>query len=74
VGGPGQRVPAHPQFGLVLGRLAGQPDLARRVVRKWIYYTITPQVQFPKEDEYEPRPSLHIGLEILFGGRMGDLL
>ena len=44
------------------------------VYRKWIYYTITPQIQFPKEDEYEPRPSLHIGLEILFGGRMGDLL
>ena len=42
--------------------------------RKWIYYTITPQVQFPKEDEYKPRPSLRIGLEILFGGRMGDLL
>ena len=42
--------------------------------RKWIYYTITPQIQFPKEDEYEPRPSLHIGLEILFGGKTGELL
>lgn len=44
------------------------------VYRKWIYYTVTPQVQFPKEDEYQPRPSLHVGLEILFGGRVGDLL
>lgn len=42
--------------------------------RKWIYYTITPQVQFPKEDEYEPRPSLSLGLEILFGGKIGDLI
>ena len=42
--------------------------------RKWIYYTITPQVQFPKEDEYQARPSLRIGLEILFGGKIGDLL
>ena len=42
--------------------------------RKWIYYTLTPQVQFPKEDDYEPQPSLRIGLEILFGGRIGDLL
>ena len=42
--------------------------------RKWIYYTITPQIQFPKEDEYEARPSLHVGLEILFGGKIGELL
>ncbi len=42
--------------------------------RKWIYYTITPQVQFPKEDEYQPKPSLRIGLEILFGGKIGDLM
>lgn len=42
--------------------------------RRWIYYTLTPQVQFPKEDEYEPRPSLRIGLEILFGGKIGDLI
>lgn len=42
--------------------------------RKWIYYTIIPQLQFPKEDQYEPRPSLRIGLDILFGGRIGELL
>ncbi len=42
--------------------------------RKWIYYTITPQVQFPKEDEYQARPSIRIGLEILFGGKIGDLI
>ena len=42
--------------------------------RRWIYYTITPQVQFPKEDEYEPRPSIRFGVEILFGGRIGELM
>lgn len=42
--------------------------------RKWIYYTVTPQIQFPKEDEYQARPSLRIGLEILFGGKAGDLM
>ena len=42
--------------------------------RKWIYYTLTPQVQFPKEDEYQARPSLRIGLEILFGGKSSDLM
>jgi hypothetical protein len=29
--------------------------------RRWIYYTITPQIQFPKEDEYEARPSIRFG-------------
>ncbi len=42
--------------------------------RKWIYYTVTPQVQFPKEDEYQARPSIQVGLEILFGGKIGDLM
>lgn len=42
--------------------------------RKWIYYTVTPQLQFPKEDEYQAKPSIRIGLEILFGGVIGDLL
>lgn len=42
--------------------------------RKWIYYTLTPQVQFPREDDYEPQPSFRIGLEILFGGKIGELL
>ena len=42
--------------------------------RKWIYYTITPQVDFPREDDYHPRPSIRIGLEMLFGGKIGNLL
>jgi len=42
--------------------------------RKWIYYTITPQVEFPKEDEYHARPSIQVGLEILFGGKIGALM
>ncbi len=42
--------------------------------RKWIYYIVTPQVDFPREDDYEPRPSLRIGIEILFGGKIGSLI
>ena len=42
--------------------------------RKWIYYTITPQVDFPREDDYHPRPSIRIGLEMLFGGRIRNLI
>ena len=42
--------------------------------RKWIYYTITPQVDFPREDDYHPRPSIRIGLEMLFGGQIGNLM
>ncbi|MDY0148681.1 MAG: hypothetical protein RBT03_01185 [Kiritimatiellia bacterium] len=40
--------------------------------RRWIYYTITPQLQFPKVDQYEPCFSIQVGIEILFGGRMRD--
>lgn len=42
--------------------------------RKWIYYTVTPQVEFPKEDGYQARTSIRVGLEILFGGRIGALM
>jgi len=42
--------------------------------RKWIYYSITPQIDFPKEDGYEPRPSLRIGIEVLFGGKIDNLI
>lgn len=42
--------------------------------RKWIYYTVTPQVDFPKEDHYSARWSLRFGLEILFGGKISNLL
>ncbi len=41
--------------------------------RKWIYYTLTPQVEFPKEDDYHPKPSFRIGLEILIGGKSETL-
>jgi len=42
--------------------------------RKWIYYTVTPQIDFPEEDNYKVRPSLRIGIEILFGGKIGNLI
>ena len=44
------------------------------VYRKWIYYTITPQLEFPREDDYQPRPSIRVGLEMLFGGSIGHLM
>lgn len=42
--------------------------------RKWIYYTLTPQLEFPREDDYRIRPSIRMGLEILFGGTSGHLM
>ena len=42
--------------------------------RKWIYYTLTPQVDFAVEDSHEPKASLRLGLEILFGGETDPLL
>lgn len=42
--------------------------------RKWIYYTFTPQVEFPKEDDHRAMPSLRIGLEILMGGKIADMI
>lgn len=48
--------------------------LRRALYRKWIYYTLTPQVEFPVEDDYRAKPSFRIGLEILMGGKIGDLI
>jgi hypothetical protein len=48
--------------------------LRRALYRKWIYYTLTPQVEFPVEDDYHAKPSFRIGLEILMGGKIGDLI
>ncbi len=42
--------------------------------KKWVFYTVTTQLDFAKEDDYEPRGSLRVGMEILFGGQMGDLM
>lgn len=42
--------------------------------KKWIFYTLTPQVDFAREDNYDPQPSLRIGLEILLGGKPSDLM
>ncbi|MDR0993739.1 MAG: hypothetical protein LBN38_04120 [Verrucomicrobiota bacterium] len=42
--------------------------------RRWIYYTITPQLDFAEEDDYDPQPSIRIGVDILFGGQMRQLL
>lgn len=42
--------------------------------KKWIYYKLTPQLDFAKEDDYKARASLWIGLQILFGGEPADLM
>ena len=42
--------------------------------RKWIYYTVTPQVEFPQEDDYHARPSIRVGIEVLFGGQTAELM
>ena len=42
--------------------------------RRWIYYHITPQVDFADEDGHDPRPSLRFGCEILFGRETDELL
>lgn len=44
------------------------------VYRRWCYATVTPQVDFAKEDGREPRFSLRFALEILFGGEARRLL
>ena len=41
--------------------------------RKWVYYTLTPQVEFPQEDDYQAKPSIRIALELLMGGKIGEL-
>lgn len=42
--------------------------------RRWIYYHITPQVDFADEDGHDPKPSLRFGCEILFGRETDELL
>jgi hypothetical protein len=42
--------------------------------RKWMYYTVTPQLDFAEEDDHEAKPSLRIGVEILFGRETRDLI
>lgn len=42
--------------------------------KKWMYYTVTPQLDFAKEDDYRPEASLRMGLLVLFGGEAPDLM
>ena len=42
--------------------------------RRWIYYHVTPQVDFAAEDDHDPKPSLRFGIEILFGRETKDIL
>ena len=44
------------------------------VYRRWCYATVTPQVDFAKEDARHPHFSLRFALEILFGGESRRLL
>ena len=42
--------------------------------QRWIYYSVTAQVDFADEDDHEPKPSLRIGIDILFGRETRSLL
>jgi hypothetical protein len=42
--------------------------------RRWMYYSITPQVDFAVEDGHAAEASLRIGIIILFGREIGDIL
>ncbi len=44
------------------------------VYRRWCYATVTPQLDFAKEDDREPRFSIRFAFEILFGGEARRLL
>ena len=44
------------------------------VYRRWLYATVTPQVDFAKEDSREPECSIRVGFEVLFGGEARQLL
>lgn len=44
------------------------------VYRRWLYATLTPQVDFADEDRHHPRFSFRLGFEILFGGEARRLL
>ena len=42
--------------------------------RRWMYYSITPQLDFGAEDGHDPEASLRIGIVVLFGRETGKLL
>lgn len=42
--------------------------------KRWVYYTVTLQTDMAREDSYEPRPSVRVGMEIQFGGQVPDLM
>lgn len=42
--------------------------------RRWIYYHLTPQLDYAAEDNHDPRFSFRFGIEILFGRETKDLL
>ncbi len=44
------------------------------VYRRWLYATLTPQVDFADEDDHRPHFSFRAAFEILFGGKTRRLL
>lgn len=42
--------------------------------RRWIYYSVTPQLDFAKEDDHHPHASLRLSVTILFGGKIGSII
>ncbi len=42
--------------------------------RRWLFYTVTGQLDFAHEDDYDARASIRLGVEILFGGEARPLM
>jgi len=42
--------------------------------KNWIYFNLTPQLDFAREDDYKARASLRMGLQILFGAKPAELM
>ena len=41
-------------------------EYRRRGFRKWLYYTLTPILEFPQDNEFKPTVSLEAGVQIFF--------
>jgi hypothetical protein len=41
----------------------------QRILRKWLFYEIAPQVAFRNDDDFDPTPGINLRLEVVFGGK-----
>lgn len=38
-------------------------------LRKWLFYEMSPQVAFRNHEDFDPKPGIMLGLEVVFGGK-----